>query len=111
MSELSPMGSQNGLFGQYLENGKRCDLETPSHKCDHFAFLRWLMGSVSRSNGFGSPQNSHFRLFPTIRSLLKDSNVDVRIEAGELIAHLFELGRDYDEDFDSQVIRYLNIVH
>ena len=38
-----------------------------------------------------------------MRKLLNDNNVDVRIDAGELIAHIFEMGRDYDEDFDSQV--------
>ena len=43
------------------------------------------------------------RLLAPVRELLKHSNVDVRIEAGELIAHIFELGRDYDEEFDSQV--------
>ena len=29
--------------------------------------------------------------------------MEVRIEAGEMIAHIFELGRDYDEEFDDQV--------
>lgn len=64
------------------------------------------MASVSLILTICSPterNNALQMLFPTIRSLLKDSNVDVRIEAGELIAHLFELGRDYDEDFDSQI--------
>ena len=28
MPELNPMKSQNGLFGQYLGNGKRYDLKT-----------------------------------------------------------------------------------
>ncbi|XP_063679567.1 interferon-related developmental regulator 2-like [Bolinopsis microptera] len=42
-------------------------------------------------------------LLPTVRDLLKNSIVEVRIEAGEMIAHIFELGRDYDEEFDDQV--------
>ncbi|KAL5260632.1 hypothetical protein ACHWQZ_G010696 [Mnemiopsis leidyi] len=42
-------------------------------------------------------------LLPSARSLLKNGNVEVRIEAGEFIAHVFELGRDYDELFDEQV--------
>ena len=49
------------------------------------------------------PNPSSCRLMTPIRELLKHSNVDVRIEAGELIAHIFELGRDYDEDFDEEV--------
>ena len=44
------------------------------------------------------------RLLPSARTLLKNGNVEVRIEAGEFIAHVFELGRDYDELFDEQVI-------
>lgn len=48
-------------------------------------------------------KNSIQMLLSPVRELLKHSNVDVRIEAGELIAHIFELGRDYDEEFDSQV--------
>ena len=43
------------------------------------------------------------RLLPTVRDLLKNGNVEVRIEAGEILAHIFELGRDYDEEFDEQV--------
>ena len=43
------------------------------------------------------------RLLPSVRTLLKNGNVEVRIEAGEFIAHVFELGRDYDELFDEQV--------
>lgn len=34
---------------------------------------------------------------------LKHNNVDVRIQAGETLAHFFEMGRDYNPDFDDTV--------
>ena len=44
MSQLIPMGSQNGLFGHYLGNKKRYDPGTMlyPHKCGYFASNKWF---------------------------------------------------------------------
>ena len=43
------------------------------------------------------------RILPSVIAQLKHPNVDVRIQAGETLAHFFEMGRDYNPDFDDSV--------
>lgn len=93
------MKSFERLFmGSYLKGDGSPPSNTPEVAAMHSAALNaWgLLLSISPSSVVSFYLDSHLKKLPQI---LTSGDVDLRITAGEIIALMYELGREEDEVF------------